>query len=1109
VPDLVPALQVDRRRAAVAVGVAGALTLVAAATGDWWLQTAPGAGHNLLVARVLLFGVVAGLVYHAPAALRTSSRVGRWAFAGWTAYLLLWLVGLWPGIVMTDGADAVVKARAGTVYEWYSYLHSLLHLALLDVVPHVAAVGVVQVVLTAGVLAYATALAYRLTGSRAAVALITVVAACSAPVLLNTVMYTRDTLFAVLQVLLALHVARVVAVQRAITPAALVGVALLTAVLTRYRGDGVALAIVVPAVLAIGLRPARAAALRAAAVFVAALVLVHVVLPAVLVVDEDRLPAVASPAVPAEHPHAYALSLRLNPLGAVLRSDFFSESREADLAALGRVVDLAKVRELATPTEVPVLWGGHWNPRASPADWDRFFAVADRLLRDNAAIVIGNRIATFANATALTGPGGFTGAHLLTQSAAARDDWWFWPRRGMEGEPPVLRLYDVQSDLLRASGEYRGLTLSGSALHWNVVPWLVLLVGVLVLWRRLPFEAAVSAVLLCRLPLLLLAAPASQYKYLYAYTLGGIVVAGFVLGRAVTDPRVQARASEAPAWARRRVRAGRSDAVRALTRLGLAPGRAAAAGTAAAAVTIAAWSTGGGWWDPRGPDLAQNLTVARVVLFAAVATLAYAVPPLIARSSRTARLAFAGWTLYLGFWLVGQWPGIVEPDTIDQVVQVRSGVADTWYSYVQALLTFMVFDVVPHIAALGVLQVLVMASVLAFASSVVARRARSRVPLAVMTIVCAVSAPLVASTVHYTRDTLFAAGLVTLALLVGLAAEDRTLSRRRAVGIVVLAGLLAAYRADGIVVAVTATVVLLVALRPGRRAALAGVGAMAAALVISLVMLPAAMALTKRERAYAFTLYINPLGAVLQSRFASEDPRRDLADLGRVIDVRRVRELQTPTDIQAYWQNAWRPDASEEDWQRFRRAAHRLLLGNLGAVAGNRLTVFLAASGLRPGGWRGGLEYVTDDAAERVRTVRPLEPEVLRALTATPPVLRLYTAQEDVLHATARAPGRSPTGAMLHWNLLPALLVLAAGVLSLVRGHRLAGAAALVVLCRVPLVFATAPIPQFKYYTGVYLGALVVLGLLLARPSRREPEPPPQRATTSAEDARERVRARA
>ena len=535
-----PALHVDRRRAVVAGGVAGALTVAAWLTGDWWTQTDPGAGRNLLVARLLLFGGVAALVYHAQVAVRSSSRLGRWAFAGWTAYLLLWLVGLWPGVVMTDGADAVVKARAGTVYEWYSYLHSVLHLAVLDVVPHVGALGVVQVVLTAGMLAFATSLVHRLTGSRAAVAAVTALAACSAPVLLNTVMYTRDTIFAVLQVLLALHVARVVVVRRTVTPTGLLGIALLTAVLTRYRGDGIALAVVVPALLAAGLRPGRRTLVRAAGVFAAALMLVHVVLPAVLVVDEDRLPAVGSPRVPSEHPHAYALSLRLNPLGAVLRTDFNSDTRTADLAALGRVVDLRKVGELTTPTEVPVFWGGHWNTRAPEADWERFFAVADRLLRDNAATVLGNRTATFANSTALTAPGGFTGAHLLTESAAARDDWWFWPRRGMDGEPPVLRLYDVQSDVLRASGEFRGVRPSGTALHWNVVPWLVLLAAVLVLWRRLPFEAVVSAVLLSRLPLLFIAAPASQYKYLYAYTLGGIVVAGLVLGRLAMDLRMRA-----------------------------------------------------------------------------------------------------------------------------------------------------------------------------------------------------------------------------------------------------------------------------------------------------------------------------------------------------------------------------------------------------------------------------------------------------------------------------------------------------------------------------------------------------------------------------------------
>ena len=516
-------------RATLAAVTATAVTLLAWLTGDWWVGGYPGADTNLTIARVTTFGVVFAGTYTLPRLLYRISGTGAVLFAGWTAYLGGWLLAMWPGIFMTDTTDIVNNTRQGIAYEWFSYLQSLIHFVVLDLVPEAAAVGVIQVLATAGLLAYASTTLLRVRRNWPAVIAMNLLAAASAPVVVNTLLESRDTLYSVAHVFLALYVARAVVLDRRLSRGGLVGIAVLVGALSVYRGDGIVLVVVVPAVLAFALRPPRAVLLRSAGVFVAALIAFHVVLPAALAIQE--------------RPHQYELALRLNPLGAVLQTDFYSQTKDADIAALARVIDVEAVKQISTPVEIPAYWGGKWNQAASDADFAAFEAVSDRLLRDNLGVVAGNRLRTFSAASGLA-PGGFTG----TAMAGAQDRYsWIADRTGMTGEPPVTGLYDLGAKFIRASGEYRGITLRGSALHWNLLPSLLLLLGVLLAFRRARLEAVIAVILLSRVPLIIAAAPASQFKYYYAIHLGGIIVLGLLLARLRPEPFRRALARLRPA----------------------------------------------------------------------------------------------------------------------------------------------------------------------------------------------------------------------------------------------------------------------------------------------------------------------------------------------------------------------------------------------------------------------------------------------------------------------------------------------------------------------------------------------------------------------------------
>jgi hypothetical protein len=221
---------------------------------------------------------------------------------------------------------------------------------------------------------------------------------------------------------------------------------------------------------------------------------------------------------------------------------------------------------------------------------------------------------------------------------------------------------------------------------------------------------------------------------------------------------------------------------------------------------------------------------------------------------------------------------------------------------------------------------------------------------------------------------------------------------------------------------------------------------------------------------------------VLQTDFHSDDKARDYEQLGRVVNVDYVRERQSQTLPNTVWEGVVRRDASEADWRAFDSTANRLMLDNLAPVLGNRMHVFLQSNGISkgPGPYSGHLDYVTPGWRDRV-VKGPLVPDgVHAALSAEPPVERLYTKQINILHDSARHHGLALRGSALHWNVLPWLGVLFAALFTGLRRFSLPAVVAAIVLIRVPLVVLIAPLAQYKYYASVHLAGMIVAAVLVA-----------------------------
>ena len=511
---------------ALAAILAAALTVVAWKTGDWWNVRDPGSERNLTIARFFLFVILFALFTGLPAVVRRTTRLGAIVAGAWILYLGVWLWATWPGVLMPDSVDMVNRSRWLVVYDGFSYTYSLFNLALLDLVPHVSVLAPVQIGVMAAVMGYASVLISQRSRSLVPVVVANVVAAVSVPVIVNSLMYSRDPLFAALHLLLALAVAQAVARRRLPSREGAFALAALIGLVSALRSDGMVLIVVVPLLL-LTLRPPVRAIARGTAMLVGALLVFHVLLPAPLVkMDGSDL---------------YKFGLRLNPLSRILQTPFHSDDPERDLRELGKVIDVNKARELHTPIEMAVLYSPFWDRNTTPEGFAAFNATADRIIRNNPTTYLASRVETFGAATGLAPSAwSITFSETITlpfesRHAKLTGQAFDILKGDMTGlgpvEPPVQRAYKAQAELLGPTTVYQGLTLRGTALHWNFVPSLLLLAGTLFFWRRLPFEAAFAVIILSRIPIIFLASPAAQFKYYYSVHLGGILLLGFLLAR--------------------------------------------------------------------------------------------------------------------------------------------------------------------------------------------------------------------------------------------------------------------------------------------------------------------------------------------------------------------------------------------------------------------------------------------------------------------------------------------------------------------------------------------------------------------------------------------------
>lgn len=478
-------------------------------------------------------GLIGTLRRSEPARRRAPLTAGLWVALA--TPLTLWFIGEWPGHLQSDQAQLVNVVSQRLTDPWLSTLYSVYASAVTRVFGNITFVTAINILLISGVLAALLAfLASR--GVRLWVVwLFALLLMCSVPLGFLAIHLSHDVLTGFLKIaMVGVLLPALVRGREAGRPGCdgrtVAVLSVLTLAVSLLRGENLALLLYVPLILLV-MRQARVAHVAAMAVFLlAGTGLYRVAIE----------PALIEPGVREwGYKERYQVSLLINPLGFMVHHKYFTPTPEEDKAAISEVIGWDKLVNSYTPFEIPYFWKDV-KGRTTPEQVARLRRVYLRAAVNNPALFVGSRVITFAGCLGGRSPW----YPFFSHREGADDERLYAHLAGPVRESGLLFDRDSPGMLSRTThalrewaSPLRGPRSPGYYL-WNAWPALVLLVVALVSAPRLPLTAAVAGVVAAPLVLLLLAAPASHFKYVTDLYIFGFLVVPLALFERHVRPRL-------------------------------------------------------------------------------------------------------------------------------------------------------------------------------------------------------------------------------------------------------------------------------------------------------------------------------------------------------------------------------------------------------------------------------------------------------------------------------------------------------------------------------------------------------------------------------------------
>jgi hypothetical protein len=229
----------------------------------------------------------------------------------------------------------------------------------------------------------------------------------------------------------------------------------------------------------------------------------------------------------------YKLTLVSHPLTFMMRDKFYSSTPEEDKQVIERVFKYEDLKKHWNPYNIAVFYADAWNKDSTMEEREAMVERSNKIFLDNLGIYLTSKFMLFMRATGLQ-----------------ENEHFFYHKHNIlpEKRVPVPNVGESLSwfggkltAYIEASQEYKGLSLSGRFLYWNlVIPNIIILVS-LFLWSMAKNTAFFAGIILIRELVVVLWAPSTFVHYHFPVFIAGVVI--FILLIAELNIRFRRRAS--------------------------------------------------------------------------------------------------------------------------------------------------------------------------------------------------------------------------------------------------------------------------------------------------------------------------------------------------------------------------------------------------------------------------------------------------------------------------------------------------------------------------------------------------------------------------------------
>ena len=496
----------DRKTKIVWLGIAFFMFLTILSiyyVADWWdlNKNVDWSWKKLFLLRVCGAALLSMLITVVAYWLTMVETKIKTIFFVWFLFLSALLTVVWPGYLMTDSHAAFLYGLQSPMELWLGFFTPFFYSITIQAIPNIAAIAILQIIIAAAVFTYCIQTLLLVTKKNTPAIVFSLFIIFSPSIIFNLLLLSRDTVFSLLVLWVsAFVIKRYKSREENLSEYYVAGI--VAGLIVAIRGDG--WLVLAPLVVSLFLITRnRLLILKLSAATFLIITIFGFLLPIYIGYHENEF--------------SYRVANTINPLGYVVQSKNHTD-KNGNLALIAQVVDIEKIKREQTPYEITAWWNGKVikDGIAERQKSDYIFSVGSFLL-ENVGIYFAGRMETFFAATGFH-QNGFRYADTY------RTDWRLSPQSrniNLDTGRPFPQAFEYLNGLLVNSTNYHGVNISGSVVFWNFLPWLAILLICIFLYPFIPGIALASFVIVCRVPVVFLLAPASQFKYYLSIELCG------------------------------------------------------------------------------------------------------------------------------------------------------------------------------------------------------------------------------------------------------------------------------------------------------------------------------------------------------------------------------------------------------------------------------------------------------------------------------------------------------------------------------------------------------------------------------------------------------------